>query len=260
MLDYIKLYPETFSLISRYDITDRYFLIEAFANLAFYGNEPEWEQADRKWFVWPALQNLVNMSVQARERQARASRENGMKGGRPPKTNPVSGKPGQTQETYSVSEEPHQTRISHAESDTESDNDTDSDIESERETKPVFHPPTLEEVTVYIRENGCNVNPEKFFAHYESNGWRVGQNPMRDWKAAIRHWHLTEKDQPQRRQPQRTVTAQQYEQRDYSQEPAQPLSDEIRESIEKAQATLPNREGYGITPTMQREMLALQHQ
>lgn len=26
-------------------------------------------------------------------------------------------------------------------------------------------------------------------AYYESNGWRVGKNPMKDWRAAARNWN-----------------------------------------------------------------------
>ena len=48
--------------------------------------------------------------------------------------------------------------------------------------------PTLEQVSAYCAERGAGVNSEKWFAHYESNGWRVGRNPMKDWKAAVRTW------------------------------------------------------------------------
>lgn len=48
--------------------------------------------------------------------------------------------------------------------------------------------PTLEEIIAYCRERGNNVNPQGFFDYYTANGWRVGNNPMRDWKAAIRRW------------------------------------------------------------------------
>ena len=48
--------------------------------------------------------------------------------------------------------------------------------------------PTFEQVTAYCAERGGKVNPDKWFAHYESNGWRVGKNPMKDWKAAVRTW------------------------------------------------------------------------
>ncbi len=52
-----------------------------------------------------------------------------------------------------------------------------------------FSPPALTEVTDYITANGYSVDPNRFIAHYESNGWKVGKNPMKDWKAAIRGWH-----------------------------------------------------------------------
>jgi len=48
--------------------------------------------------------------------------------------------------------------------------------------------PTIQQVQEYCRERGNSVNPSKWMAHYESNGWRVGRNPMKDWKAAIRTW------------------------------------------------------------------------
>jgi hypothetical protein len=48
--------------------------------------------------------------------------------------------------------------------------------------------PSLEEVTAYCRERGNKVDPQQWFDHYSSNGWRVGRNPMRDWRAAVRTW------------------------------------------------------------------------
>lgn len=48
--------------------------------------------------------------------------------------------------------------------------------------------PTLEEVTVYCRERGGRVDPQQWFDHYTANGWRVGKNPMKDWRAAVRTW------------------------------------------------------------------------
>jgi hypothetical protein len=52
--------------------------------------------------------------------------------------------------------------------------------------------PTLEEVAAYCRERGNQVDPQKFFDHYESNGWMVGRNPMKDWQAAVRTWETNE--------------------------------------------------------------------
>lgn len=54
-----------------------------------------------------------------------------------------------------------------------------------------FIKPTLEEIQAYCKERSNTVNPERFMDYYESNGWRVGKNPMKDWKAAIRTWEKT---------------------------------------------------------------------
>lgn len=51
-----------------------------------------------------------------------------------------------------------------------------------------FIKPTLEEVKSYIKENGYHTDPEMFIDFYESKGWKVGNQPMKDWKAAIRTW------------------------------------------------------------------------
>ena len=51
-----------------------------------------------------------------------------------------------------------------------------------------FTKPTLEEVRAYCQERKNCVNAEKFVDYYESNGWKVGKNAMKDWKAAVRTW------------------------------------------------------------------------
>jgi len=51
-----------------------------------------------------------------------------------------------------------------------------------------FTPPTLEEVKNYCKERNNNVDAERFIDYYTSNGWKVGKNNMKDWKAAIRTW------------------------------------------------------------------------
>lgn len=51
-----------------------------------------------------------------------------------------------------------------------------------------FTQPTLEEVQAYCVERGNSVDPQRFVDYYSSNGWKVGKNPMKDWKAAVRTW------------------------------------------------------------------------
>lgn len=51
-----------------------------------------------------------------------------------------------------------------------------------------FSRPSLEEVRAYCEERGNNVDPEHFIDYYNANGWKVGKNSMKDWKAAVRNW------------------------------------------------------------------------
>lgn len=51
-----------------------------------------------------------------------------------------------------------------------------------------FVKPTYEEVDAYCVERNNNVDAQVFIDFYESKGWKVGNTPMKDWKAAIRTW------------------------------------------------------------------------
>ena len=51
-----------------------------------------------------------------------------------------------------------------------------------------FVPPSVAEVREYCQERRNNVDAQRFCDYYESNGWKVGKNPMKDWRAAVRTW------------------------------------------------------------------------
>lgn len=56
-----------------------------------------------------------------------------------------------------------------------------------------FAPPTLEEVKSYCSERKNSVDAETFINFYESKGWMIGKNKMKDWKAAVRTWEQKDK-------------------------------------------------------------------
>jgi hypothetical protein len=64
-----------------------------------------------------------------------------------------------------------------------------------KEKKSTFVKPTVVEIYDYACEKLSNDDAlkftEKFHAHYEANGWKVGRNQMKDWKAAVRKWDLS---------------------------------------------------------------------
>ena len=57
-----------------------------------------------------------------------------------------------------------------------------------------FSPPSVQEIEDYCREKGFLLDAERFVDYYASIGWRVGKNPMKDWRAAVRTW--VKKDTP----------------------------------------------------------------
>jgi len=65
--------------------------------------------------------------------------------------------------------------------------DKDS-IGEKKEVRKRFSPPTIEEVSDYVKRKGYNVDPEAFVAFYESKGWKVGSQPMKSWQSAVVTW------------------------------------------------------------------------
>lgn len=72
------------------------------------------------------------------------------------------------------------------------------DINEEKRKR--FSPPSLEDVKAYCQERNNNIDAQMFIDHYESNGWMVGKNKMKDWKAAVRTWEKTSYNNPKQAQ------------------------------------------------------------
>ena len=56
-----------------------------------------------------------------------------------------------------------------------------------------FVPPTVEQVTEYVKQRGSKVDPQGFIDFYAAKGWKIGKTPMKDWKAACRNSELWER-------------------------------------------------------------------
>lgn len=136
------------------------------------------------------VREQVTFDVRSYERKCEANKENGEKGGRPAKPE----EPNKTQQN------PTKPNSRDSDSDTEIDSEIEPEIgiDSERlrsgESKKRFRPPTVEEVEAYCIERNNKVDAERFVDYYTANGWKVGKNPMKDWKAAVRNWER--KDPP----------------------------------------------------------------
>ena len=78
----------------------------------------------------------------------------------------------------------------------EKEQEINKNNKSDKPKNSRFVPPTLEEVKSYCRERQNDVNAERFIDHYTSNGWMVGKNKMKDWKASVRTWERNGNNQP----------------------------------------------------------------
>jgi hypothetical protein len=67
-------------------------------------------------------------------------------------------------------------------------NDTDNDKDKDINKKVIFVKPTLDELRDYMLSQDMLDVSNKFFDFYESKGWLIGKNKMKDWKSAVRTW------------------------------------------------------------------------
>ena len=70
----------------------------------------------------------------------------------------------------------------------ENENENEVVIRNKIQKGKGFVKPELFQVQNYFEEVGALPEAEGFFNYYESNGWKVGKNPMKDWQAASRNW------------------------------------------------------------------------
>lgn len=111
----------------------------------------------------------------------RVNQANGLKGGRPAKTeedpnNPVGNK---------ITEI---TRVQKREERRKKEEDR-SGTGADRPPRARFSPPSFEEVLAYCRERANGIDAHRFLDYYTANGWVQGRGkPIKDWKAAVRTW------------------------------------------------------------------------
>lgn len=78
---------------------------------------------------------------------------------------------------------------------TSSDEEESKEVSDKPKRSPArFQPPTLEEVKGYWFAQGFSSDPEVFWNYYEANGWRVGKNPMKNWKSTAQNWEKRDRE------------------------------------------------------------------
>ena len=158
-------------------------------------------------FIWPTAKRDIDMAAERNE----ICRQNGLRGGRP-KSKENQTEPNETKENQTEAEKKRK--------------ETKGNEKERKDSGGRFTPPTIEDVRAYCLERRNNVNPERFIDFYASKGWKVGNQPMKDWRACVRTWEQRD------REPAKKVIAQNFPQRDYSEVDRLMLDDLEREVAE----------------------------
>lgn len=135
------------------------------------GNEPEFNNLLKLVFI-PIRQQLERNAKKYSEIKEKR-RIAGAKGGKQKVANRANAnfaKQSQANQAVNVNDNVHV-------------NDNDNNINIKKIIKP-----KIEEIKSYCLERNNSINPIQFFDYYESKGWLIGKNPMKDWKACIRTW------------------------------------------------------------------------
>ena len=171
--EYVKLWLSYEDYFREYDDKSIGAIVRAMLAYRKNGEQPQFEGPER--FIWPAIQRDIDESIKAQEAAANACRENGKKGGRPPKASGFS----ETKENQKNQSGFSETKKSQGQGQGQGQGDI---ARAKR-----FTPPTLAEVQSYVAERHSPVDPQGFIDFYASKGWMVGKTPMKDWKAACRN-------------------------------------------------------------------------
>lgn len=180
MRDSIVFYRSFYEAIKEIPLEQQGIVYNAIYGYALDGVEPELNGIAKAIFLLVKPQIDANNS---RYENGKKGAEYGKKGGRPKNENP--------KETPSEPQEnPKETPNENA---NENVNENDKKENIKRKT---FCKPTIEEVKAYCKERNNSVDAEKFCDFYESKGWKVGKESMKDWKASVRTWEKGNNSSP----------------------------------------------------------------
>ena len=176
-------YYETFELIVQKFKTpeERDAMRSKIINYGLFGIEPE-SLSDKEEFVWDIIKDLIDEQLHRRE----VCTSNGSKKSKSKENICFSEKANGSEENI-CSAELNRNEMDWNEMKRNEVKENERD-EPASHTSKKFQKPTVEEVKAYCDERQNGINPEHFVDFYESKGWRVGNQPMKDWKASVRTW------------------------------------------------------------------------
>ena len=215
MKDSFVLYTKYLDNIQALSMEQRGML---FTSLMLYasGQEPE-EMDPVTAMAFSFIKSQMDKDIEKYNETCAKRSEAGKLGGRPKKQE-------EAKKANGFSEnQKKQGKAKKADNDNEYDND--NDLLKENTKRKVFSTPTVDDVRAYCLERNNKVDPQQFVDFYESKGWMIGKNKMKDWKAAVRTWERSETKTRQEGTAKLTKDNNNFERRRYSDEMLAALQD-----------------------------------
>ena len=195
-MKYLKVWTSFREVIEPLHDAEKGRLFDMMLLYAEEGTDPA-NFAGNERFVWPAAKQIIDLAAEKAEKL----RQNGSKGGTAKSENMKAlANDSNSYQTVANDSKDNQSKAKGSHKEKKRNNKEKEGNEKEAiNIVPLkrFVPPTEDEVALYCIERRNHVNAQKFVDYYSSNGWKVGRNPMKDWKAAVRTWErseITEKD------------------------------------------------------------------
>ena len=152
------------------------------------GEAPELRGNER--FVFAGMKSQIDRDFKQYETRCETNRKNGSLGGQTKSSERYQTLPNATDGYQTPPKEKEKEKAKEKEKTKEKENGDSAD-KPRRFTKP-----TVANIRDYCRERGNGIDPQRFFDFYEAKGWCVGNQPMKDWQAAVRTWESRESAKP----------------------------------------------------------------
>ncbi|MBR4863699.1 MAG: hypothetical protein IKU07_03920 [Oscillospiraceae bacterium] len=207
---YVCLYESYRDLLKPFSDEERGRLVSAMLDYMFDGVEPDFPGNER--FVWQAFQSQIDRDRASYEERCRVNRENAAKAAKAREQKAMDSDGERSVAIAPKEKENENKKENEKENEKEKEKESENKKEKEKEMPPLvaapsaapavtaeaFGTPSLipdeKDIINYCFESNLWINAKRFVEYYEARGWRLGGEPIRDWRPLVRSWADTEYD------------------------------------------------------------------
>lgn len=177
--EFVKLWLNYESYFESYSAAEVGRLVLAMIKYKSSGAVPEFSGSEK--FIWPAIKRDIDVDNEFAETKRKNAKN------RAEQIEATQSKVKQDEARPSKTEQSAQVKVK--------DNNPHTPLQGDEgaSVSKRFVPPTPEEVNAYCQERHNGIDGSEFCDFYTSKGWKVGKNPMKDWRAAVRTWERSRK-------------------------------------------------------------------